>query len=320
MMPLVSILIPCHNAAPYVADALESALAQTWQNKEIILINDGSTDDSFEIAQQFVSRGIRVLSQENKGASAARNTALSASSGDYIQYLDADDLLGANKLTKQLAALKTSPEAVASCPWGRFRDTLNEAIFRPEQVWKDMPAIQWLVCSWSGGGMMHPAAWLVPRSVAERAGPWNEELSLNDDGEYFTRILLASTGVRFCPSAQTFYRSRLPQSLSASASRRAYESGLKVCQLQMQNLLAHEDSRITRRACADNLQRFIYSVYPRYPDLVTQVELQIAKLGGSQLRPDGSAVFRLLTRILGWKATQRLRQLKSWDNRSEAIR
>src|SRR6478672_426619 len=86
---LVSILIPCYNAALYVSAALDSVLAQTWPEKEIIVVNDGSTDGSGEIVESYRSKGIRVIHQENRGQSAAANRAFQECSGKYIKFFDA---------------------------------------------------------------------------------------------------------------------------------------------------------------------------------------------------------------------------------------
>src|ERR1051325_3114803 len=102
MKPLVSILVPAFNAQNSIADTLRSALAQTWERKEIIVVNDGSTDDTLSIARQFESPSVRVVTQENQGAAVARNTALSLCQGDYIQWLDADDLLSPQKIAQQI--------------------------------------------------------------------------------------------------------------------------------------------------------------------------------------------------------------------------
>src|SRR5438445_11038569 len=92
MQPFVSIIIPVYNAEAFVADAIQSALDQTWPAKEIIAVDDGSTDRSAEVLKSFAPR-IKVIEQENRGASAARNRALSEGRGDFIQFFDADDLL-----------------------------------------------------------------------------------------------------------------------------------------------------------------------------------------------------------------------------------
>jgi|GEM_PF-108175 len=105
MKPLVSILVPAFNSQEWIADTLRSAIAQTRARKEIIVVDDGSTDQTLAIARQFGSDCVRVVSQENQGAAAARNNALSLSRGDYIQWLDADDLLASDKIARQMAAL-----------------------------------------------------------------------------------------------------------------------------------------------------------------------------------------------------------------------
>ena len=102
MAPLISILIPAYNAEKWIAETLESALAQTWPNKEVIVVDDGSTDRTLLIARQFESPWVKVLSQPNQGASSARNVAFGLSQGDYIQWLDADDVLAPDKLAQQM--------------------------------------------------------------------------------------------------------------------------------------------------------------------------------------------------------------------------
>src|ERR1700722_17022843 len=100
--PLVSILIPAFNSEKWIAGTIRSALAQTWDRKEIIVVDDGSTDRTFEIARQFESHTVRVVTQINQGAAAARNNAFSLSRGEYIQWLDADDLLAPDKVATQM--------------------------------------------------------------------------------------------------------------------------------------------------------------------------------------------------------------------------
>src|SRR5277367_2921044 len=98
VQPLVSIVIPAYNAEKWIADTLRSAIAQTWPYKEIIVVDDGSTDRTVEVARRFASKQVVVVSKENHGAAAARNDALRLSQGDYIQWLDADDILAPDKI------------------------------------------------------------------------------------------------------------------------------------------------------------------------------------------------------------------------------
>lgn len=308
--PLVSILIPCHNAAPWLAATLESALAQSWPHREIIVVDDGSTDGSLALARTFADRGARVLTQPNAGASAARNRAIRESRGDCLQFLDADDLLSPGKLAAQVALLAGRPAgAVASCAWGRFAADPAAARFADQAVFRDFAPVDFLTLAGETGAMMHPAAWLVPRAVAARAGPWDETLTLNDDGEYFCRVLLASAGAAFCAgdSARSYYRSGLPGSLSRQRSESARRSQFRSIALIEQHLLAAEDSPRTRRALANYYQRFIHDFFPTPPDLMRLAAARVAAFGGSTLaRPPMGPKTAILARLIGWKNVRRL--------------
>src|SRR5262249_6685849 len=103
MTPLVSILIPAYNAERWISDTIQSALDQTWKHKEIIIVDDGSQDNTLTIARRFASKDVLVTQQVNQGASAARNKTFSLCQGEFVQWLDADDLLSPDKIEKQVA-------------------------------------------------------------------------------------------------------------------------------------------------------------------------------------------------------------------------
>jgi glycosyltransferase involved in cell wall biosynthesis len=308
--PLVSILIPCYNAEPWLATTLDSALAQTWPRCEIIVVDDGSIDGSLSVARRFHSRGVRTFAQPNAGASAARNRALREARGDFLQYLDADDLLSPGKIALQVALLANRPGAtLASCAWGRFTQDPAGARFTDDAVFRDFAPLDFLRLASETGAMMHPAAWLVPRAVAERAGAWDESLTLNDDGEYFCRVVLASAGVAFCPdpAARSYYRSGLPGSLSQRRSERARRSQFRSLELIARHLVAADDSPRTRRSLADAFQRFIHDFYPAPADLLRAAAARVEAFGGSKLQPPMGPKTAALARALGWKTVWRLK-------------
>ncbi len=317
MTALVSVIIPCRNGAAWLAEALESCLAQTWPDVQIITIDSGSTDGSIEVAKRYQSRGVTVLQCAREGAAVARNQGLAQAHGDFIQFLDADDVLDRDKIRVQVERLAAvPPAAVASGAWTRFRFEPGEAAFLPEPVWADLLPEEFLIRSWLGGGMMPNFAWLTPRALIERAGPWNESLSLNDDGEFFSRVVLASSSVVFCGDSRGYYRSGQRGSLSRQNGRAALASAFSAMDLSCGYLLQCCPSEAARRACAAQYQRFAYAAYPQAPDLVATAEKRIAELGGSELRPGGGQTFQLLSRGFGWKfakrcqrAWQRLRQV-----------
>lgn len=308
--PLVSIIIPCHNAAPWLATTLDSAFAQTWPNIEVLLVDDGSTDRSIEIARSYEPRGLRLFSRATPGGAAtARNVGLTAARGDYLQFLDADDLLAPDKISRQLDLLiPAGPGAVATAAWARFRESPTEARFDPESLWHDLTPVEWLVTSWRDHRMMATAAWLVPRSLANAVGPWNTALHPNpvDDMEYFSRVLLASQQVLFCSEARAYYRSGLPGSLSRQRSDAAWHSIYHSFLLTTDRLLAKEDSARTHAAAAAALQRLVYECYPRVPALRQLAATRIGELGGTDIRPDAGPKRRVLQALLGWRLIKRL--------------
>ena len=311
MTPLVSIIIPCYNARRWLAETLESALAQTWPEKEIMAIDDGSTDGSLAVARTFESRGVRVLTQPNQGASAARNHGLRLARGEFIQFLDADDLTSPVKIAAQIDLLARLPAGiVATCAWGRFSFDPREARFVDNAVFKDFLPVDFLVLAGDTGAMIHPSAWLVPRAVADRAGPWDESLSLNDDGEYFSRVLLASAGMVFSPAGQSYYRSGLAGSLSQQRGERARRSQYRSLELIIAHLLAAEDSPRTRRAAANYYQRFIHDFFPFPADLVRQAEARIQALGGAdEKQPPMGPKTAALASLIGWRNVWRLKHI-----------
>src|SRR5690606_24526914 len=154
----------------WLAETLGSATGQTWPEVEVIVVDDGSTDGTLGIARRYESERVKVIHQENRGACAARNRALAEARGDFIQYLDADDLLVPDKIERQVRRLETEPQGtVATGPWSRFyNDDLTTATQRSAPDWRDYePASDWLIQSWEGRGTIPIFSWLIPRAIAE---------------------------------------------------------------------------------------------------------------------------------------------------------
>ena len=318
MKPLVSILVPAHNAEAWVAETLESALAQIWDPKEIIVVDDGSTDRTLEIARSFEARGVRVISQENKGASAARNRAWSESSGEWLQFLDADDLLDPRKIATQMERAEGLGKDYAySAKWARFTRTVQDADFTPEPLCRDADPVDWIITKLRDDVMMHPAAWLVSRKLADAAGPWNATLTLDDDGEFFSRVVMASRGVRNCDAAISYYRSAIQGSLSGRKSPAAWLSAYRSLQLTAGRLTSLSPNPAGRAAAANAYMRLAFSAYPIQPEVVLECEKAASSLGGSHVYPAGGRLFRLVAHTFGWKAAIRIRRYN--ESKAEPI-
>lgn len=288
MTPLVSILIPAYNAQGTIRETLRSVLAQTWPRKEIIVVDDGSSDDTPEILRGFNVKDLLVVRQPNQGAAAARNKALSLSSGDYIQWLDADDLLARDKIALQMEALGKNGDdrAVASCAWGRFMYRASRATFVPSPLWCELSPLEWLVRQMEHNVYMQTATWLVSRRITNAAGPWDTRLLGDDDGEYFSRVLLASKGTIFASGAKVFYRMTGTNSLSyiGHSDRKRDAQWLSMI-LHIRYVRSVEDSPRVRAACVRYLQTWMVYFYPERPDLFQQAQMLAEEFGGRVVAP-----------------------------------
>lgn len=306
-MPLVSILTSAYNAESWIADSIRSAIAQTWPRKEVIIVDDGSTDRTAEVARRFASPEVAVVSTKNQGASAARNHAYRLSQGDYIQWLDADDLLAPDKIEKQMAALRETDGArtLLSGPRGFFYYSTKRARFPRTSLWQDLSPVEWLLRSMGKNLPMQNSTWLVSRELTEAAGPWDEQLSYDDDGEYFCRVLLASEGTRFVPDARMFHRILGTSQLSyIGNSDKKKESLLRSMKLHVQRLRLVEDSERVRKACLAYLQTWYVHFYPERPDLVAELQALAARLQGHLEPPRLSWKYTWMRPIFGWKAAK----------------
>src|SRR3954452_3401462 len=140
MEPLVSILVPAYNAENWIGETIQSALRQTWPRKEIIVVDDSSTDNTLAVVREFASGTVSVVTKPNGGASSTRNKAFSLAQGDFIQWLDADDLLAPDKIKKQMDAFDETGDnrTLISAAWGRFTYRLDRAEFTPTSLWCDL--------------------------------------------------------------------------------------------------------------------------------------------------------------------------------------
>jgi len=323
MNPTVSILIPAYNAEAWVADTIQSAIAQTWRRKEIIVVDDGSKDRTVEVARQFASKEVAVVSTQNQGAAAARNYALQLCQGNYIQWLDADDLLAPDKIERQLAALRETDgtKILLSSPWAYFNYRTNRARFVPTSLWHDLSPADWLLRKMGENLHMQTATWLTSRELSEAAGRWDTRLLSDDDGEYFCRVLLASAGTRFVPEAKVFYRVTSSNRLShIGMSDKKKDAMLLSMRLHIQSLRSLEESERTRQACLAYLQVWYGMCYPERPDIVADLQAMAAQLEGQLEAPRLRWKYAWMRPIFGWKVAKRaqmeLPQLKSALTRS----
>jgi glycosyltransferase involved in cell wall biosynthesis len=325
MKPLVSILIPAYNSEEWISETIQSAIRQTWQRKEIIVVDDGSSDGTAKVAQRFASKEVTVVSKENQGAAAARNHALQLSNGDYIQWLDADDLLAPDKIERQLATLGdlAGKRILLSSPWGYFNYRACRARFVATSLWQDLSPAEWLLRKMGENLHMQTATWLTSRELAEAAGPWDTRLISDDDGEYFCRVLLASGGTRFVPEAKVFYRITASNRWSyVGTSDKKKNALLLSMKLHIQYLRSLDESDRVRKACLAYMRTWLDNFYPERPDIVAELQGLAAQLRGHLDTPRLRWKYAWMEPIFGFRAAKRVQmtlpQLKAalyrrWD-------
>lgn len=176
--PRVSVVMTAYNAEHYIAEAIESVCAQSYTDYEIICVNDGSQDGTGEVARSFGERVLCIEHDTNKGIATGRNTALAAASGEYIAFIDADDIWEPDKLEKQIAFLEanTAYEIV----FGMMRQFLSPDLTEEESRTLHCPAepLQAVV----------PSASFIKRSVFEKIGLFDEKWRVGEFIDWMSRV------------------------------------------------------------------------------------------------------------------------------------
>jgi glycosyltransferase involved in cell wall biosynthesis len=335
MTPLVSIIIPVYNAGRYLEPTIQSALNQTWTNLEVIVVDDGSTDGSLDVARRFKDSRLQIIVQKNRGSCAARNAGAQAARGEYLQFLDHDDLLAPDKIASQLKDwhLGLSKRTLFMGEIIRFYDTddgtrheippgadYHPAFLSTYPEFTSISAHDWLLRWWTLHLEVTPLAWLISRELVQTTGPWEERyLSRLDDFEYITRLLLAADNVILTPNARAFFRTMVSGSMSSNEqnqSIRAFQGQAVALNLCCDHLLTADRSLPARTACAALLMRFAYEVYPKCLPEVNAAEHRARSLDAPLPRCPGGRIVRTLSPILGWRPAKWLQyHAISWGYR-----
>lgn len=320
MNDLVSVIIPAYNTERFIEATIQSVLNQSHRNLEIIVVNDGSTDGTLKVINDIQNSKIKVITKENGGASAAKQTGLEAATGEFIQYLDADDLLSEDKIASQVEILKLHPKAISLCSTVHFFDQTDHNSYPVIEDWyanEQNSPIDFLIKLYGGGyigpvygGMIQPNAFLTPIDIIKKAGPWNSSISPcpDEDGEYFCRVILAANEVIFAKKGINYYRKFKQQnSLSAIKSYTACKNMLQSTLLKTEYLLAATPKLEVKIAMSNQLWSDAFIFYPKYKDL-SAMAAQKAKELYPQLKiePFKNPVKKVISRLFGWKTVMKV--------------
>jgi glycosyltransferase involved in cell wall biosynthesis len=237
--PLVSIIIPCFNAAAMLAETIESCLNQEHAEIEIIVVDDHSTDGSAEVAAALAQSDSRVYVCTNirKGQSAARNHGIKQASGEFVKFLDADDCLSPDVIREQVAGLEGRPQALSHCPWAHFVDAPGDRPMKAQATDRHYVSVEGFLAELWTHNMYPPHAWLIPRALLTEDMRWDEALTQNEDGEFFARLIARAQEVRFSKGT-AFYRKPVEGHVSQRIGNTHMRSQLNVL-------------RSYRKVCAD---------------------------------------------------------------------
>lgn len=313
---LVSVIIPLYNTGTSLHRTMQSILGQSYPHLEVIIVDDGSTDESYTIAKTYATNNVYVLRQKNAGAAAARNMGLQNARGSFIQFLDAGDMLSDTKIEVQVKALKSSASMLAVCNYMQFESSedLNHPVY-PDQssfIYSTGNPQEFLIRLWGGEGTLNfiqTNCWLVPRVLIEKAGTWRNYRCPDDDGEFFTRVVLASDGIVYTPGVYNYYHTAAGSNqLSQSKNRKYLQNTLLTIDLKHQYLLQKGHHPLIKKAIAAQYFRFGIDMYPAQP-LLSAIALKRYRLLHQKVTVPvlGGTVIELIKKILGWRAARWVR-------------
>jgi glycosyltransferase involved in cell wall biosynthesis len=213
--PKFSVVIPAYNAGLYIAECVNSVLAQTDPDFEVIVVDDGSTDDTAQIVSSFTDPRLRLVQRANGGLAVARNTGIAASRGELVAFLDADDRWCPEKLAAHRQALDRDWEASVSYDWAAFIDQQGDRTgLCMARTHRTLTHEDFLLKNYLGNG----STAVVRRSVLEQAGYFDEHLRRLVDHELWVRLTHQGHRLHLVPQVLTEYRTH-PASFTADTDR-----------------------------------------------------------------------------------------------------
>lgn len=230
---IVSVIIPCYNGAQFLSEAIESALAQTYPPFEILVVDDGSTDNTGEVAARY--QGVRYIRQENQGASIARNTGLSKSQGDYLVFLDHDDRILPKALEVGVNSLNQHPACGFVFGFSRSIRADGSLLGEAQSEWIETANYQLIL---SGRSLSPPATVMFRRAVFESVGEFDRSFDPAEDYEFYLRVARAFP--IYCHNQIIVEYRRHDNNLSCNIPR-ILETTLKVIDAQWEFVKGNRD-------------------------------------------------------------------------------
>ena len=313
MAPLVSILVPSHNASRWLDETLQSSLDQTWPETELIVIDDGSTDGSPELLARWQDRATVVL-RENRGGNPTRNELLGMARGAWVQFLDADDGLKPDKIARQMAVVEQDPAA----------DVIYSPLVVEHHAGGRVTSERWAPHDPGGDhdAWAYHLAWdltqtggaLFRRDTLVEVGGWNEAQPCCQDNELFFRLLQAGAKFAYCDHAGAIYRRFEDGSVSTRDPARVRSEILRLLALGEAHLRSRGELTKRRHAAVNNLRfglaRQLWPVLPA----IARATMAVIRESDPEFQPapgrHAPRAYRWCFRLFGFEAAERISGLK----------
>ncbi len=305
---LVSVITPCFNAEAYVAATVDSVAAQTYPAVEHIVVDDGSTDGSWSVIESYGAAVTALRRPRKGGASAARNAGFAVARGEFLLFLDADDMISADAIAAMVDAAAANTGAIIHCPWGRLRRIDGDWVTAPPDALPPDPAVDDLT-SWLSGRWVPPCAILWPRAVYERTGGWDEAIGFNDDADLMMRALVEGVRLVRAEGGHAWYRAPAPG--AESVSHAAFTEARCRSNLRVHAKLAARLEELGRLDAHAGTLGFIFrdqgsrAILEGYPELGREC-VALAERFGSADRLARTRSGHLLTRLFGVGGKERI--------------
>lgn len=269
---LVSVIVPTWNRASLVAQALESVASQTYRPIELVVVDDGSTDGTREVVQAWIAAraadaglAARCITQEHMGACAARNTGLEASHGEFVQFLDSDDLLHGERLERVVDVFRTTSCDYVYTGFAGFCGVCGRTVHVHTPRPAPWPPFEMLCRGDIWGNTLQITA---RRSVARLTGPWDASLAVAQDYDYLLRMLLTSDQGACIPAVLGYCRRGLPGRVSdVRFARVGLECQLHGAVLQCDGLVARESPPRIKAVAVRGLRFKAKAYRAEHPDI-----------------------------------------------------
>ncbi|MEL6580570.1 MAG: glycosyltransferase [Cyanobacteria bacterium J06621_12] len=311
MTNLVSVIIPCFNAEQWLEEAIDSVLAQTYPQIEVIVIDDGSSDRSLSIIQGYGDQLI-WRSQRNQGANKARNQGFSLAQGAYVQYLDADDYLLPNKITQQVECLESNKADFVYSDW-RYQHHLRDGKVYLDEIRVCGNKADFLESLLANKRWSNLAPMLFSRGLVEQVS-WDETLAAAQDRDFLFSVMLAGAKCIYLPGCDSIYRLHPGDSVSTTSKTRWFEAHCRVMAKAEQNLRERGlMSAPYQQALATGYwtmgREYIYSNSDRQYATYAQVLERIYRLAPDLFLQNKNKLYQVMFQLLGYQNTEKLSYL-----------